>query len=69
VSPGRVNIAELSGTAVVVLVVNAGFDLIHLYTQEQIGENLAIYTKRGHHEDERRSQDTFDLVFMSKRLD
>ena len=31
-------------------------------------ENLAIYTKRGYHEDERRSQGTFDLVFMCKRL-
>ena len=32
-------------------------------------ENQAIYAKRGYREDERRSQGTFDLVFMSKRLD
>ena len=101
----QVTIAEVSGSAVGVLVVNAadgqfvidnvavhpdhrgtglgralldlaetearraGFDVIHLYTHEQMTENLAIYTKRGYHEDERRSQGTFDLVFMSKRLD
>lgn len=47
----------------------AGFDVIHLFTHEQMTENLAIYTKHGYREDERRSQGTFDLVFMSKRLD
>jgi ribosomal protein S18 acetylase RimI-like enzyme len=46
----------------------AGFDDIHLYTHEQMTDNLAIYTKRGYSEDERRSQGTFDLVFMSERL-
>ncbi len=47
----------------------AGFEVIHLYTHEGMTENLAIYTKRGYREDERRSQGTFDLVFMSKRLE
>jgi ribosomal protein S18 acetylase RimI-like enzyme len=47
----------------------AGFDVVHLFTHEQMTENLAIYTKRGYREDERRSQGTFDLVFMSKRLE
>ena len=101
----QVTIADVAGTAVGVLVVNAadgqfvidnvavhpdhrgtglgsalldlaetearraGFGVIHLYTHEQMTENLAIYAKRGYHEDERRSQGTFDLVFMSKRLD
>jgi ribosomal protein S18 acetylase RimI-like enzyme len=46
----------------------AGHDRIHLYTHEQMTENLAIYTKRGYHEDERRSQGAFDLVYMSKAL-
>jgi hypothetical protein len=31
-------------------------------------ESLAIYAKRGYREDERRSQGTFDLVYMSKAL-
>lgn len=48
--------------------VRAGFDVVHLFTHEQMTENLANYTKRGYREDERRSQGTFDLVFMSKRL-
>jgi ribosomal protein S18 acetylase RimI-like enzyme len=47
----------------------AGFDVVHLFTHEQMTESLAIYTKRGYREDERRSQGTFDLVFMSKRLE
>jgi ribosomal protein S18 acetylase RimI-like enzyme len=47
----------------------AGFDVVHLFTHEQMTENLAIYTKRGYREDERRSHGTFDLVFMSKRLE
>ena len=46
----------------------AGFDTIHLYTHELMTENLAIYTKCGYREDERRSQGTFALVFMSKWL-
>jgi ribosomal protein S18 acetylase RimI-like enzyme len=46
----------------------ADHDRIHLYTHEQMIENLAIYTKRGYREDERRSQGTFDLVYMSKAL-
>lgn len=46
----------------------AGHDHIQLYTHEQMTENLAIYTKRGYREDERRSQGTFALVYMSKDL-
>jgi ribosomal protein S18 acetylase RimI-like enzyme len=46
----------------------AGHDRIHLYTHEHMTENLAIYAKRGYHEDGRRSQGTFDLVYMSKAL-
>jgi ribosomal protein S18 acetylase RimI-like enzyme len=34
----------------------AGFDVIHLFTHEMMTENLAIYTKRGYREEERRSQ-------------
>lgn len=45
-----------------------GHARIHLFTHEGMTENLAIYTNRGYHEDERRSQGTFDLVYMSKPL-
>jgi GNAT superfamily N-acetyltransferase len=45
-----------------------GFDSIHLYTHEKMTENLAIYSKIGYIEYDRRSQGDFSLVFMKKHL-
>jgi ribosomal protein S18 acetylase RimI-like enzyme len=46
----------------------AGFDSIYLYTHEQMTENLALYSKIGYVEYDRRSQGDFSLVFMRKHL-
>lgn len=46
----------------------AGFDSIYLYTHEMMTENLAIYTKLGYVEYDRRSQGDFSLVYMRKQL-
>lgn len=46
----------------------AGFDSVHLYTHEKMAENLALYERVGYSEDERRSEQGFSRVFMSKRL-
>ena len=46
----------------------AGFDAIHLYTHEQMTENLALYSRIGYLEYDRRSQGAFSLVYMSKQL-
>jgi ribosomal protein S18 acetylase RimI-like enzyme len=46
----------------------AGFDSVHLYTHEKMAENLALYERVGYVEDERRSEQDFSRVFMSKRL-
>jgi ribosomal protein S18 acetylase RimI-like enzyme len=46
----------------------AGFDAIHLYTHEQMTENLALYSRIGYVEYDRRSQDGFSLVYMRKQL-
>ena len=46
----------------------AGFDAIHLYTHEKMTENLALYARLGYVEDERRPENGFARVFMSKRL-
>src|SRR5919107_4437486 len=43
-----------------------GFDSIHLYTHEKMTENLAIYSKLGYIEYDRRSQGDFSLVYMRK---
>lgn len=45
---------------------SAGFDSIHLYTHEKMVENLAIYSKLGYVEYDRRSQGGFSLVYMRK---
>ena len=44
------------------------FDSIHLYTHEKMTENLAIYSKFGYIEYDRRSQGDFSLVYMRKHL-
>jgi len=46
----------------------AGFDAIHLYTHEQMTENLALYARIGYMEYDRRSQGGFSLVYMRKQL-
>jgi ribosomal protein S18 acetylase RimI-like enzyme len=45
------------------------FDSIHLYTHEKMTENLAIYSKFGYIEYDRRSQGDFSLVYMRKHLE
>jgi ribosomal protein S18 acetylase RimI-like enzyme len=46
----------------------AGFDSIHLYTHEKMTENLALYSRIGYVEYDRRSQGAFSLVYMRKQL-
>jgi ribosomal protein S18 acetylase RimI-like enzyme len=46
----------------------AGFDAIHLYTHEKMTENLALYSRIGYVEYERRPQGGFSLVYMRKQL-
>jgi len=46
----------------------AGFDSIYLYTHEMMTENLALYSKIGYVEYDRRSQGDFSLVYMRKHL-
>jgi ribosomal protein S18 acetylase RimI-like enzyme len=46
----------------------AGFDAIHLYTHEQMTENLALYSRIGYVEYDRRSQGDFSLVYLRKTL-
>ncbi len=46
----------------------AGFDSIYLYTHEKMTENLAIYSRIGYVEYDRRSQGEFSLVYMRKHL-
>ena len=46
----------------------AGFDALHLYTHEQMTENLALYSRIGYLEYDRRSQGGFSLVYMRKQL-
>jgi ribosomal protein S18 acetylase RimI-like enzyme len=46
----------------------AGFDAIYLYTHQQMTENLALYSRIGYVEYDRRSQGGFSLVYMRKQL-
>ena len=46
----------------------AGFDAIYLYTHEKMTENLALYSRIGYVEYDRRPQDGFSLVYMRKQL-
>jgi GNAT superfamily N-acetyltransferase len=46
----------------------AGFDSIYLYTHEKMAENLALYSRIGYVEYDRRSKETFSLVYMRKHL-
>jgi ribosomal protein S18 acetylase RimI-like enzyme len=46
----------------------AGFESVYLYTHEKMTENLALYSRIGYAEYDRRSQGDFSLVYMRKRL-
>jgi ribosomal protein S18 acetylase RimI-like enzyme len=45
-----------------------GVDRVRLYTHEAMAENLALYARRGFVVDERRQEDGFARVFLSKRI-
>jgi ribosomal protein S18 acetylase RimI-like enzyme len=47
----------------------AGIDILTLFTHEKMSENLALYTRLGYEETERRSEGSFSRVFLSKRLE
>ncbi|MDP9179886.1 MAG: GNAT family N-acetyltransferase [Gemmatimonadota bacterium] len=46
----------------------AGFASIYLYTHEKMKENIALYSKVGYVEYDRRSQGEFSLVYMRKQF-
>jgi ribosomal protein S18 acetylase RimI-like enzyme len=46
----------------------SGFDTIHLYTHEKMTENLALYSRIGYVEYDRRRRGEFSLVYMRKTL-
>jgi ribosomal protein S18 acetylase RimI-like enzyme len=46
----------------------AGFDSICLYTHEKMTENIALYSRIGYEEYDRRDQEGFSLVYMRKPL-
>ena len=46
----------------------AGLDRVALYTHEMMSENIALYARLGYVEDERRQEDGYSRVFMSKRV-
>jgi ribosomal protein S18 acetylase RimI-like enzyme len=46
----------------------AGFYSIYLYTHERMTENLALYTRIGYVEYDRRSHGEFSLVYLRKQL-
>ena len=45
-----------------------GWNTITLYTNARMVENIAIYTKRGYVEMDRRTEKGFDRVYMAKTL-
>jgi ribosomal protein S18 acetylase RimI-like enzyme len=47
---------------------HAGFDSIHLYTHEKMIENLALYSRIGYVEYDRRMHGHASLVYLRKRL-
>jgi ribosomal protein S18 acetylase RimI-like enzyme len=46
----------------------AGFDSLYLFTHEKMTENLALYTRIGYVEYDRRRQNGFSLVYLRKAL-
>jgi ribosomal protein S18 acetylase RimI-like enzyme len=47
---------------------NAGFDSIYLYTHERMVENLALYSRIGYVEYDRRLLGEARLVYLRKKL-
>jgi ribosomal protein S18 acetylase RimI-like enzyme len=47
----------------------AGFDSIYLYTHERMAENLALYSRIGYVEFDRRLHGGATIVYLRKRLD
>jgi ribosomal protein S18 acetylase RimI-like enzyme len=47
---------------------NAGFDSIYLYTHERMVENLALYSRIGYVEYDRRPHGTARIVYLRKKL-
>jgi ribosomal protein S18 acetylase RimI-like enzyme len=47
----------------------AGFDSIYLYTHERMTENLALYSRIGYVEYDRRSLGDFSLVYLMTQLE
>jgi ribosomal protein S18 acetylase RimI-like enzyme len=45
-----------------------GFDELRLYTHVKMTENQALYSRLGYREVERRAEEGFARVFMSKRI-
>lgn len=45
-----------------------GYDAVHLYTNEKMTENLALYPRLGYAEVARRTEDGFHRVYFEKRL-
>lgn len=43
-------------------------EAVHLYTNEKMVENLAIYPRLGYAETGRRHEDGFNRVYFEKRL-
>jgi ribosomal protein S18 acetylase RimI-like enzyme len=47
----------------------AGYGSVYLYTHERMTENLALYSRIGYIEYDRRPHGAADLVYLRKRLD
>ena len=47
----------------------AGIGTLVPYTHEKMSENLALYARLGYEEEERRRENGFSRVFLSKRLE
>jgi ribosomal protein S18 acetylase RimI-like enzyme len=47
---------------------DAGFDSIYLFTHERMAENLALYSRIGYVEFDRRLQDGARIVYLRKQL-
>lgn len=48
--------------------IDAGYSAIHLYTNEAMTENIALYTRRGYVETHRAEDQGLRRVYMTKRL-
>jgi GNAT superfamily N-acetyltransferase len=46
----------------------SGLDLLRLYTNAAMTESLSVYAHLGYREQDRRTDDGFDRIFLAKRL-